>query len=90
VSWYSFSYTDADVEQLRTLVKNLTAQILVRDPTKRYPGAKFVQERKQSRLNLTICPNSGTFSSRVLQVFADATLVFPLLVAATFAQQNKL
>jgi len=57
----------------------------VPDQMKRFPGVKSVLVRSLSRyLQLIFC--IVTTSHIEPQVFADATLVFPLLVAATFAQ----
>ena len=55
-------------------------------PTKPSRGVRFAQARSPSRyipvhsFNFTLTSDYGN------QVYADATLVFPLLVAATFAR----
>lgn len=52
---------------------------------RQYPGEKFAQVPSPSRrvTRVTVALHDLTEPT---QVFADATLVFPLLVAATFAR----
>jgi hypothetical protein len=69
----------------RTQVKNLMVQTLVPGQMRRSPGVKSVPMRSLLRcLRPLICLVTTSYVEP--QVFADATLVFPLLVAATFAQ----
>lgn len=73
-------------QYILTPVKNLTDQTLEHDPTRLCHGEKFEQVQRQSRYVSTWTETYRQNLTFSLKVFADATLVFPMLVAATFAQ----
>lgn len=62
--------------------------IQVLDRMKQFLGGKSVQMRNQLKYFPSSYPCLTTHIF-TLEVFADATLVFPLLVAATFAQSHS-
>lgn len=88
VDFFDVAFTDS-----RTLDKNLMGRTLGRARTKPYPGVKSGWEQRVSRLVLKKAlqkPERRTeLSPPRHQVYADATLVFPLLVAATFARDRE-
>jgi len=55
-------------------------------PTKQFPGERY--DQVLNRLRYGAFGLKDEYTSPKLKIFADATLVFPLLVAATFAQEN--
>ncbi len=55
-------------------------------PTKQFRGERYDQMLTQLRYDAVGLKHE--YTSPKLKIFADATLVFPLLVAATFAQEN--
>ena len=55
-------------------------------PTKPSRGVRFAQARSPSRYIFVHFSDTALISDCWAQVYADATLVFPLLVAATFAR----
>ena len=56
-------------------------------PTKQFPGERY--DQMLNRLRYGHFRLRYEYTSPKLKIFADATLIFPLLVAATFAQESN-